>query len=224
MLPWCLQWVACTPKPKGWNGWKADIDEQSPYHQAFEARGGSVRLHCWVLLAVVTLPVSLGNAPATHHIGKSSHVRRVERYRLTQSGGGLGINVEEAAVFSVRAGSATDWFVERHRTDDNWCGHRENNACAATTISVHQWITSTNCPALQDVMNELPVAKRAARAMQRKGAGRLFYVTDTPLFTLETLPNGRGATLKQSEWIGPLVDWWWHAQDRLKPCWANYPD
>lgn len=205
------------------NWWQADIDEQSPEPHVLATIGGSVRLHCWIFLAVVTLPVSLGSASATHQIGKSSHVRRIERYRLTQSGGGLGIDIEEAAVFSAEPGSASDWFVERHRTEDNWCGRRENNACSRTTVSVHQWITSTSCPALQDVMNDLPVAQSAARAIQREQAGKHIFVTDTPLFTLETLPERRGATLKQSEWTGPLVDWWWHAQDRLKPCWANYP-
>jgi hypothetical protein len=46
-------------------------------------------------------------------------------------------------------------------------------------------------------------------------------VTDTPLLTFETLPHGR--IKPQSEWRGPLVDWWRSAEERLKPCWTAHP-
>ena len=183
-----------------------------------------MRRQQFLILASVTLLVSLPHGAAATQNGKASKVQRVERYRLTQTGGGLGIYVSETAVFSASRDAPGDWFVERHRTDDDWCGHRENKTCAATSVTVHQWIASRSCPALRAVMTQLPAAQRAALAKARKEAGKHIYVTDTPLLTLETVRGVGRATQKQSEWLGPLADWWWSAEKQLKPCWRDYSE
>ena len=181
-----------------------------------------MRSHQLLAAAALLLPVvAIGATPREQQV---PHGHRVERFRLTQTGGGLGVDVQETVTFSGGAGT-NGWPVERRRTDSNWCGRKENGACAATKISVHQWTSANDCPALKDVMSQLPNAQSAALAVQRELARKhgVFMVTDTPLLTLETLPKGRIRSTKQSEWIGPLVDWWSRGEQSLKACWTDYP-
>lgn len=149
---------------------------------------------------------------------QSSQHHKTERFRLTQSGGGLGFDLQETVVFS--RGRGGDWFLERHKTELN-CGLAPAATCPPT--SVHEWATTRNCSALRDVMTRLSVAREASLAIMRERARRHVFiqVTDTPLLTFETLPHG--GIKPQSEWDGPLVDWWRSSEERLKPCWTANP-
>jgi hypothetical protein len=164
---------------------------------------------------IVSFP-TVGAAPNRQQTSSRDH--RTEKFQLTQSGGGLGFDLQETVVFSHSRGD--DWFLERHKTEIN-CGLAPAATCRP--ISVHDWVTTRNCPELRQVMTALPSAQEASLAIMRERSRRHVFVqvTDTPLFSLETLPHGR--IKPQSEWEGPLVDWWRSSEERLKPCWIAYP-
>jgi hypothetical protein len=124
----------------------------------------------------------------------------IPAFRVTQEGGGLGVFVSESVTLSFDRHDRS-WFAERRRSDSNWCGLQVDHRCTATHITVHDWASSRNCPALATVIKKLPEARRASLAIEREQAlSRLrIQVTDTPLLSLQILHRGavRGGT--QSE-------------------------
>lgn len=197
--------------------WVGSGHSRAAAHFAVFPRKG-IRVRGLKALFAATLIVSISTAGAVPKRPQaSSQDHRTERLRLTQSGGGLGFDVQETVVFSRSRGD--DWFLERHRTEIN-CGLAPAATCPPT--SVHDWVSTQNCPALRQVMTALPSAQEASLAIMRERARRHLFiqVTDTPLLSLETLPHSK--IEPQSEWEGPLVEWWRSAEQRLKPCWTAY--
>jgi hypothetical protein len=135
------------------------------------------------------------------------------RFFLIQSGGGLGVDLEDNATFySAGPGLSGPWFLQRSRTETNCLRRRApQNPCPKTSIS--EEIDGGSCPALQRVMAELmPIRKR-----ERGSAHSM--PSDTPLLSLVTIQYGLMGTDRLSEYEGPLVDWWQAAQEQLKSCW-----
>jgi len=135
------------------------------------------------------------------------------RFNLVQSGGGLGVDLEENVIFySAGPGLSGPWFVDRSRTETD-CLRRGSpqNPCPKT--SVYEGIDGTACPALESVMIRLGPIRKAEQGSAHP------LVTDTPLLSLVTFKNGLIATERLSEYEGPLVDWWQSAQEQLKSCW-----
>ena len=135
----------------------------------------------------------------------------------------MGIYVKENVTFSLTPQQS--WFVERRRTDKNWCGRKDGNRCIETATSIHDWVSAKDCPALTPIMAELSQAREANLIIQRqRNRDHLTVaVSDTPHLSLETLANGTIRRETQSEWVGPLVEWWSAAEKRLKPCWKDSP-
>lgn len=139
-----------------------------------------------------------------------------ERFALIESGGGLGIDVDNATVFSaIDQGGTTIWFVERNSNESNGCGRSANGKCIPTRKSSMDWIDGRSCVPLQHVLLQLPTV----RAVERGSAHDL--VSDTPLLSLLMFKRAQLSTERLSEYEGPLVDWWRSAQEQLKPCWTK---
>jgi hypothetical protein len=168
------------------------------------------------MLAAAVLLTSASDGAAQNN-GRDSPTSPTHlRFELTNSGGGLGLNIDEdVAFFAVPQGSSTRWILERSFTEKNWCGRRSGGHCAQTQTSTHGWADELTCPAIAKVMKRFG----RARAADRDSAHPL--VTDTPLLSLVTIRNGLMETDRLAEYEGPLVDWWALAEQQLKPCWTQ---
>jgi hypothetical protein len=150
----------------------------------------------------------------------SAHAQTQERYRLTQSGGGLGIEVNETVVISARPNGrgGVSWLAERHRRDYNWCaGKGPPKSCVAVTTTVHDWVDSNSCPNLDRIIAGFHDFRSSPPQMR---------TTDTPLITLSGNdgPFGvDGRPFKISDYLGPLQAWWRTGEDELKTCWRPDP-
>jgi hypothetical protein len=137
------------------------------------------------------------------------------RFVLIESGGGLGVDVENTTVFSVDGSQPSAWFLSRDTNESNWCGRAINGQCRPTKTSGDDWIDGRNCPALGDIMKQLLTVRTAERGSSHP------QLSDTPLLSLVVLKGAGMATDRLGEYEGPLVDWWRSAQERLKTCWAK---
>ena len=132
----------------------------------------------------------------------------VEHYLLTRNGGGLGFDLQETDIFYLRqSGAHPQWSIERLRTERGPSGR----------TTVHDWILGEHCPALGEVMKALPQARNLAHASDDPKV----MVTDTPATKLVTTSNGWYVTDEQTEFRGPLVEWWTAAEKSLSSCWTE---
>jgi hypothetical protein len=146
------------------------------------------------------------------------HHQPEQQFWLIESGGGLGVRVENTTVFlEVNRGAATTWSVQRDSTENNWCGRKENGHCIPTRTSSHEWINGRSCAPLSRVLMQLTTARTKERGSTHP------LVTDTPLLSLILRERGHLAAERLSEYTGPLVDWWQSAQEQLKACWTKTP-
>lgn len=170
----------------------------------------SYDLRMWtafVISAFVAPPI-VASPPFVH--------RPEQQFTLIESGGGLGLDVENTTVFfAVDHGGPTTWLVERNSNESNWCGRRGNGQCVLTRTSSMDWIDGRSCAPLRQVLMQL----EKVRTKESGSAHSL--VSDTPLLSLVMVKRGQMATERLSEYIGPLVDWWRSAQEQLKPCWTK---
>ncbi len=148
----------------------------------------------------------------------------VERYRLEQHGGGLGVEVDESVVFLVREvpDKGPQWVVERQRRDRNWCGRKSaDGQCVATDVTVHDWASSSarTCAFLYVYMAGFADFRQTARDQPP------VIVTDSPLITLAFAPSAAAGKPPPvlSEYVGPLALWWREMENGLKPCWTTTP-
>ncbi len=143
--------------------------------------------------------------------------RPAEQLAIIESGGGLGIDVQNTTIFStMNRGGTITWFVERNSNESNWCGRTDNGKCVSTRKSSMDWIDSRECPPLRGVLAQLQTVRTKERGSAHP------WVSDTPLLSLLTFKDrGQLATERLSEYMGPLVDWWRAAQEQLKPCWIK---
>jgi len=146
-------------------------------------------------------------------------------YAVQQSGGGLGIWVEETVVLSGVARSARPggkrryWLVEQRRADFD-LGQRTTK---------HRWIDGRTCPALSGVVDQLQ-AKLAAEdarlaAAERFGIRQMQIPTippfHTPSVTLTRLSDAEPLSLRDYE--GPIAEWWRRSAQTLETCWRTEP-
>jgi hypothetical protein len=94
-------------------------------------------------------------SPGAHHL--------TPRFVVIESGGGLGVDVENTTVFSADGEEPGLWFISRNSNESNWCGHAANDQCRPTKTSGDDWIEERRCPALHDIMNQLMTIRAAER-------------------------------------------------------------
>lgn len=153
-----------------------------------------------------------------------------EVYRVTETGGGLGIFVDQTIVF-LRAGGGTvpmRWVVERVRRDRNWCGRRSDGKCAPLDERRHDWIDGDACPQLIAVLRDL--SKIPPPGFSDPERPESWMVSDSTLLTVEgrpaapivekgSWPRQIAQTLSISEYSGPYQDWWHKGEQVLAGCW-----
>jgi hypothetical protein len=164
------------------------------------------------------IAVGLGAFAATQIAASSPFNRHPEeQLAVIESGGGLGVDVQNTTVFStMRQGRTLTWFAERNSNRSNWCGRTADRRCVSTRTSSMEWIDGRRCAPVRDVLMQL----RMVRTEERGSAHP--WVSDTPLLSLLTFKGqGQLATERLSEYAGPFVDWWRSAQKQLQPCWTN---
>lgn len=176
-------------------------------------------------LVVPTIALLIAASPSTAQPGQQPD-RSMEVYRVTRTGGGLGIWIDEKVIISVfGTPGKPHWIAERTENDKNWCGANSASAgCSATNRSVHDWIDGDSCPALVQSLRDLanlPIGGFASPEETDRTT-----VTDTPFTEVTGSParaTGWGATLKLGASSGPIVDWWTQTEQQLKPCWKDHP-
>jgi hypothetical protein len=176
-------------------------------------------------LVVSTIALSIAASPSTVIAGQQPE-RSVEVYRVTRSGGGLGIWIDEKIIISVsNTPGKPHWIAERTKSDKGWCGAKSpSGGCSAINRSVHDWIDGDSCPALVQSLWEL--AKLPIGGFASPEETDRTTVTDTPFTEVTASParaTGWGATLKLGAFSGPIVDWWTQTELQLKPCWKDHP-
>jgi hypothetical protein len=150
----------------------------------------------------------------------------MERYRVTQQGGGLGNTVDEIVIVSlvINDGRRTRWIAEKSRKDHRWCGRQVNGRCVATDQTMHGWIDGDQCPALTAVFVDLSQLKLSGFAPPARS--ERLALDHNPLLTVTGTPDGvagYGARMSLEGLTGPLVDWWTASESRLAPCWIDGP-
>lgn len=114
-----------------------------------------------------------------------AHHRPEQQFALVESGGGLGLNVENTTVFSaIDHGGTTTWFVERNNNEDNFCGRSGNGQCIPTHTTSMDWIDGRTCAPLREVLIQL----ETVRTNERDSAHG--WVSDTPLLSLLMFKRG----------------------------------
>lgn len=156
-----------------------------------------------------------------------AQVNPVEYYRVHQSGGGLGIDVDETVIFSVEGpnSASSPWIAERIRRDRNWCGRgAANDSCVSTDILKHDWIDGSRCPALVATLMELPGIAHGAIAAPGE-PHQLITVTDSPLITVSGYSGQDGFETKItiSQYEGAIAKWWRDSASQLLSCWQAAP-
>jgi len=171
----------------------------------------SYRVGMWtaVVIGAFVAPSIVATQPLDH--------RPHEQFTLIESGGGLGVDVDNVTVFSVlNHGQTTTWFVERNSNESNSCGRTGSGQCIPTRTSSMDWIDGRRCAPLHQVLMQLEKVRT-----QERGSAHP-WVSDTPLLSLLMFDErGLLETERLSEYVGPLVDWWRSAQEQLKPCWTK---
>jgi hypothetical protein len=137
-------------------------------------------------------------------------VRQV--YRVKQQGGGLGVFVDEAAVFhEVGQGPARVWVVERRRRDDR----------LGKVSFRYDWVDGRQCPALEGVVaaiGRLPPTAMAGLDTEPQG-----WISDLSVVTLMGPPKGgrAGDLVLRRDLAGPVSRWWSDGAKLLEPCWQT---
>lgn len=132
-------------------------------------------------------------------------------YRVKQQGGGLGVFIDEAALFyEVDAAPKRIWVVERRRRDQK----------LGVVSTRYDWIDGRSCPALEAVITDigrLPPIAMAGSDTQAKGA-----VFDVPSVTLIGPPAGGMSEdlVLRRDVTGPVSRWWWKSEKALENCWT----
>lgn len=176
--------------------------------ESFHSVGYELRMWKAVVIGAFVALSTVASPPHDH--------RTEQRFTLIESGGGLGVDVENTTVFSViDHGGPTAWIVERNSNKSNSCGRLSNGQCVATRTSSMDWIDGRSCAPLREILIQLGTV----RTQERDSAHPL--VSDTPLLSLLMVKRGQLATERLSEYVGPLVDWWRSAQEQLGPCWTK---
>ena len=178
-----------------------------------------MRLRLAFALAVTLCPFSARGqpvptveavAPASENNAPSVRVRQV--YRVKQQGGGLGVFVDEAAVFhEVGEGRSRVWIVERRRRDER---------LGAVTLR-YEWIDGRTCAALERLiaaLSQLPPSSMAGLETEPQG-----WVSDVPEVTLVGPPAGgrHGDLLVRRDLMGPVSSWWRGGEKTLEGCWQS---
>ena len=173
---------------------------------ACTANGVGMKVATLVLAAL-----SLVAAPAAADPWGGLPVRTI--YTIKQTGGGLGVMVEQIVVVQLAGGGDADqaWFVEQRRHDVRM----------GKSTFRHQWIDGRKCPALAGVLaaiGKLPPIGFAGP--DNMGAG---WRSDTPYVTLMGPPADHqlGEVVLRRDLSGPVSQWWWSAEKTLEPCWQD---
>lgn len=166
-----------------------------------------------VLMIAVSFPGSATTAaPRQTGVESSQRLQVRTQYRVQQQGGGIGVFVDEAAVFhQIGTGASRIWVVEHRRRDQKM----------GVVTYRYEWIDGRNCPALDKVIAEigrLPPIAMAGLDTQPKG-----WVSDTPEVTLIGPPAGgrMGDVVVRRDLQGPVSRWWWSSSKALEPCWQT---
>lgn len=156
----------------------------------------------------------------------------VPAYVIKQSGGGLGIFVEETVVVGGvhgskrRRGAPLFWVVEQRRADS----HLGEVAPDGTVLKPfgwtrkHRWIDSRTCPGLAEMVQALSAMlvgdEARLAAAERFGIRQLpsLPTFDAPGVSITRLP---GDVPNMSDIGGPLTRWWWLREMTLEPCWRD---
>ncbi|MFL6735556.1 MAG: hypothetical protein ACJ8F4_00680 [Sphingomonas sp.] len=160
-----------------------------------------------LLIGALVAPSTVPSPPFDHH--------PEPRFTLIESGGGLGIDVENTTMFLAVEHGPTNWLVERNRDERNWCGGKGDGQCVSTRTSSVDWIDERTCAPLRQVLAQLATVRSKERGSTHP------FVSDTPLLSLVMFEQGQMAAERLSEYVGPLADWWQSAQEQLKPCWTK---
>ncbi len=162
-----------------------------------------------LLVATVSLAAGLAlSSPAT---ANDDSVPVQTAYRVKQKGGGLGIFIDEAAVFyEVGKGPGTVWVLERRRRDQKM-----------GVVSLHhEWIDGRTCPALAETIGKiarLPPVSMAGLDTAPKAT----YSDSTDVTLMGPVAGGAsGDFALRRDTNGPTSLWWRAAQKALEPCWA----
>jgi hypothetical protein len=167
------------------------------------------------------LAISMALISATLPAAGNTHV---ERYRVTQKGGGLGIGVDETVIFYLIEGRRGEdrWVAERRRRDRNWCGMRSTaGKCSATDVAIHDWIDGDKCPGLRAALTALSKIDLVGFAPPDRLNSTT--VSDTPetIVTAASAIAGIDSKVTLSQYDGPVVDWWRKTEDQLSHCWQR---
>lgn len=163
-----------------------------------------------LLIALSFYGPTASAAPPQANLDSQQRIQVRTPYRVKQQGGGIGVFVDEAAVFhEVRAGSSRTWVVEHRRRDQKM----------GVVTFRYEWIDGRSCPALHKVIAEigrLPPIAMAGADTEPKG-----WVSDTPVVTLIGLPAGgrAGDLVTRRDLMGPVSRWWWSSSEALESCW-----
>jgi hypothetical protein len=129
-------------------------------------------------------------------------------YRVQQQGGGLGVFVDEAAVF-YEVGDPPNrvWVLERRRRDQRM----------GETAFRADWIDGRACPALEAAIAKLGRLPPIGMAGLDTRSGVM--ISDTPEVTLmgPAAPKDGGFIMRRDT-QGPVSHWWWETSKALEGC------
>ena len=130
-------------------------------------------------------------------------------YRVKQAGGGLGIFVDEAAVFyEVGDPPSRIWVLERRR--------RDQKMGVVTTRA--DWIDGRTCPALEETIAKIGRLPPIAMAGLDTRSG--VVVSDASEVTLMgPAAHDDGDFVLRRDTLGPVSGWWREASKALESCW-----
>jgi len=186
------------------------------------------------LLALAACPQSLlAQQDARESLASTSSFKRIggeefeEVYRVTEKGGGLGLNVDQTVIFWAkrRPSSKLFWIAERNRRLDNVCGNRDaGKGCVATSEVKHDWASGKTCPSLIFALNDLE--KVPVPAFTPPDERHVVAVADGVFVQVTGTTDGRAGSVARvayGAYDGPIVAWWRDAERNLKDCWITDP-
>lgn len=130
-------------------------------------------------------------------------------YRVQQQGGGLGVFVDEAAVF-YEVGDPPErvWVLERRRRDQKM---------GVVTFRV-DWVDGRECPALEAEVAKIARLPPAGMAGLDTRSGVM--ISDTSDVTLMgPAAHDDGDFVLRRDTMGPVSRWWGAASKALEGCW-----
>jgi hypothetical protein len=154
-------------------------------------------------------PEPVNAAPPQVDVPNAPSIPVRTSYRVQQHGGGLGIFVDEAAVFyEVGDASRRTWVLERRRRDQKM---------GVVTLRA-DWIDGRACPALEETVAKIGRLPPIAMAGLDTRSG--VVVSDASEVTLMG-PAARddGDFVLRRDTMGPVSGWWREASKSLESCW-----